>query len=225
MCSVLEARLFHHCLDIILEPLKCATCLGKMMSDPVGNLCYCFMPLVSYIVDMPEACMLVCVQGRTSPVTMAMYMEFGDPDRHPPHTAVVTLAQLNSIQCESNNVEEYFATCECFRLSSISHPFWRNWPYADPFQFLTPEALHYWHCKFWDHDLQWCKHALGAPELDFRFSVLPPITGLCRFSDGVTKLKQVGGHTQRDTQWYIVVIIAGFTKGDVVIAIRALMEF
>ncbi|KAL4061929.1 hypothetical protein J3A83DRAFT_4196578 [Scleroderma citrinum] len=29
---------------------------------------------------------------------MAMYMEFGDPDCHAPHTAVVTLTQLNSIQ-------------------------------------------------------------------------------------------------------------------------------
>ena len=200
ICSVLKVRLFHQCLDIILEPLKQAAHLGKMMSDPIGNLWYCFTPLVSYIIDTPEACMLACVRGHTSLVTTAMYMGFGDLDRHPPRTAAITLSQLKSIQCDPNDVEGYFAACEHFRLSGIVLPFWRNYPYADPSQFLTPEALHYWHCKFWDHDMQWCKHTLGAQELDFWFSVLPPITGLRHFSEGVTKLKQVGGRTQRDAQ-------------------------
>ncbi|KAI5993249.1 hypothetical protein EDD15DRAFT_2109817, partial [Pisolithus albus] len=177
ICSVLEARLFHHCLDIVLEPLKQAARFGRMMSDPVGNL------------------------------------------------SALTLAQLQSIQCNVNEVERYFAACEDFRLSGVSHPFWRDWLYADPSQFLTPEALHHWHRQFWDHDMQWCKHALGAGELDFRFSVLPPIAGFRHFNQGVTKLKQVGGRTQRDAQQYIVVVIAGFPQVDVVIAVRALMEF
>ncbi|KAI6096869.1 hypothetical protein F5141DRAFT_1011645, partial [Pisolithus sp. B1] len=79
-------------------------------------------------------------------------------------------------------------------------PFWHDWLYADPSQFLTLEALHYWHHQFWDHDMQWCKHALGAGELDFQFSVLLPITGFHHFNQGMTKLKQVGGCTQRDAQ-------------------------
>jgi len=133
-------------------------------------------------------------------VTTAMYTGFGDPNRHPPRTTAITLSQLESIQCDPNDAEGYFAACERFQLSGVVLPFWCNYPYADPSQFLTPEALHYWHCKFWDHDMQWCKHALGAQELDFRFSVLPPITGLRRFREGVTKLKQVGGRTQRDAQ-------------------------
>ncbi|KAI6110231.1 hypothetical protein EV401DRAFT_1891284 [Pisolithus croceorrhizus] len=48
--------------------------------------------------------------------------------------------------------------------------------------FLTPEALHYWHHQFWDHDMQRCKHALGAGELDFWFSVLPPIASFHHFN-------------------------------------------
>jgi hypothetical protein len=61
MQGVLEARLVHQCLDIVLEPLKQAAHIGRMMSDPLGNLRYCFTPLASYIVDTPEACMLACV--------------------------------------------------------------------------------------------------------------------------------------------------------------------
>ncbi|KAG2356903.1 hypothetical protein BDR07DRAFT_1380483 [Suillus spraguei] len=60
MQSVLKACSVHQCLDIILELLKQAACIGQMMSDPVGNLRHCFMPLASYIVDMPELASIQC---------------------------------------------------------------------------------------------------------------------------------------------------------------------
>ncbi|KAF8417606.1 hypothetical protein L210DRAFT_3615989 [Boletus edulis BED1] len=156
MRGVLDARLFHQCLDIILEPLKQAAHIGRMMADP----------------------------------------------RHPPRTAATTLNQLATIDCDVADVAEYFAACEEFRLS-----------------------LHEWHREFWDHDIRWCMQALGVDELNFRFSILPRITSLCHFSSGITNLKQVGGRAQRDMQRFIVVVIAGATDPDVIIAVRALMEF
>ena len=78
MCGLLSDRLLHECLDIVLEPLKQAARLGITMNDPLGNLRLCYTPLVSYIVDTPEACMLAAVGGKTSPVTIAMYKQFGD---------------------------------------------------------------------------------------------------------------------------------------------------
>jgi hypothetical protein len=194
--SILEARLIHHCLDIILEPLKVVARIGRMMSDPVGNLRLSYTPIISYILDTPEACMVACMHGLTSSVTMAQRNDFGDPERHLPRTASTTLDQLKSIECDPNNVEEYFATCEKFHLNGIAKPFWRDWPLAEPSQFLTPEPLHYWHREFWDHNVWWCKQALGNEELDFCFSVFPPITGLHHFHEGITKLKQVTGCAQ-----------------------------
>jgi hypothetical protein len=143
MCSVLDAHLFHACLDIVLEPLKIAAHIGRVMLDPVGNLQHCFTPLASYIIDTREACMLACVHGKTSPVTLAMYKNFGDPDRHAPRTGELTLAQLTTIQCDPQNVNAYFEACKPFRLSGVSQPFWRDWPLSDPSTFLTPEALHH----------------------------------------------------------------------------------
>ncbi|KIK14715.1 hypothetical protein PISMIDRAFT_116520, partial [Pisolithus microcarpus 441] len=109
--SVLEARLFHTCLDFILEPLKKAAQLGRMMADPLRNVRFCFTPLVAYIVDTPEACMLACVRGKMSPVTKAMYKDFSDPFRHGPHTGEETLCRLGSIRCDPNDVKAYFDTC------------------------------------------------------------------------------------------------------------------
>ncbi|KAF9224150.1 hypothetical protein BS17DRAFT_766776 [Gyrodon lividus] len=42
----------------------------------------------------------------------------------------------------------------------------------------------------WD-DMKWCLNAVGEDELDFRFSILQPITSYRHFKDGVSKLKQV----------------------------------
>ncbi|KAG0693896.1 hypothetical protein DFH29DRAFT_985395 [Suillus ampliporus] len=66
------------CLNIFLKPLIKATEIGIMMSDPAGNVHHCFTPLAAYIVDTPEACMLACVHRKTSPFTLASYLEFGD---------------------------------------------------------------------------------------------------------------------------------------------------
>ncbi|KAI6020684.1 hypothetical protein BKA83DRAFT_105514, partial [Pisolithus microcarpus] len=225
ICSVLEARLFHACLDFILEPLKKAAQLGRMMADPLRNVCFCFTPLVAYKVNTPEACMLACVRGKMSPVTKAMYKDFGDPFRHGPRTGEETLRQLGSICCDPDDVEAYFDACARFRLSGISHPFWHNWPLSNPHRFLTPECLHHWHHMSWDHDVKWCRRALGTGELDFHFSLLPPITGLRQFKSGITKLKQVGGCTQRDIQRYLVMVIASSAHANVIAAVRALMEF
>ncbi|KAG2340363.1 hypothetical protein BDR05DRAFT_977362 [Suillus weaverae] len=204
MQGVLEARLIHQCLDIILEPLKQAARIGRMMLDPAGNLRYCFTPLASYI---------------TSPLTTASYKQFGDAFQHPPHTAKITLTQLKSIKskCNAQDVEAFFAACEPYRLSGVVDPFWRDWQFADPSQFLTPEALHHWHRKSYDHDVQWCIRIVGAEEFDFRFSVLQPL--------GVSMLKQVTRRVQQDIQCYLVAIIANAAPPGVVIAVRALIDF
>ncbi|KAI6004788.1 hypothetical protein EDD15DRAFT_2155273, partial [Pisolithus albus] len=240
ICSVLEARLFHECRDIVLQPLKVAARIGRMMSDPAGNLCHCFTPLAAYIVDTPEACMLACIRGKTSPVTMASYKDFGDAFQHERRTGARTLSQLSRIQCDPNDVERYFALCKDFRLSGVAEPFWRNWPLSDPANFSTLEPLHHWYRKFWDHDVQWCKNALGAPdvhahvakhlwcvtpELDFCYSVLHPIVGMRHFKDSIMALKQVTGRAQRDMQHFMVAVIGGAASRDVVIAVCALMDF
>ncbi|KAH7922143.1 hypothetical protein BV22DRAFT_981440, partial [Leucogyrophana mollusca] len=84
MYGVLRDHLVHQCLNIVLQPLKIAVSIGIMMADPVGHSRYCFLPLTVYIVNTPEVCMLSCVRGKTSHITMAMYKDFGDPFCHQP---------------------------------------------------------------------------------------------------------------------------------------------
>jgi hypothetical protein len=227
ICSVFQDRLTHEALDFILRPLKTAAQIGIMMSDPVGNLRYCFTPLASYIVDTPEAQMLSGVGGRASPVTMAGYKQLGDSYRHEPRCASTTLAQLAALEADIDpwDIDNYVRKAKEFHLNGVHRPFWRDWRLSDPSNFLTPEPLHHWHKQFWDHDLKWCICLLGYGEIDFRFTILQPITGYRHFKEGVSKLKQVTGRDHRNVQRFLVGIITDVAPKAFVTAIRALMDF
>ncbi|KAG1841109.1 hypothetical protein DFJ58DRAFT_732561 [Suillus subalutaceus] len=226
MKGVLEDRLIHECLDIVLEPLKQAARHGVMLSDPIGNSRYCFTPLASYIADTPEAMMLATVGGKTSPVTMAMYKQFGDAFQHEPRMKSTTLAQLTVVRSRADplDIEAFFREAQKFRLNGVAEPFVRDWILAEPSHFFTPEDLHHIHKEFWDHDAQWLICAVGESEIDFRFSVLQPITGYQHFHGGISKLKQVTGRCHRDVQRYIIAVCVDAAPG-VLTAVRALMQF
>ena len=227
MRGILEDRLIHQCLDIVLSPLKRAVRQGVMLPDSVGNMRYYFTPLASYICDTPEATMLATVSGKTSPLTMAMFKQFGNSFRHEPHTSQTMLAQLLIVKSKANpmNIVVFFHEAQHIRLNGVSDPFWMDYPLACPSCFLTPELLHYVHKEFWDHNAKWCINMLGASEIDFRFSILQPITGFCHYKGGLTQLKQVTGRVHHDVQRCIMGMISGPAPTGFVTAIHSLMDF
>jgi hypothetical protein len=153
MKSVLSDRLYHCCLDIVMQPLKEAAKIGVMLSDPLGNSWYCYTPLASCTVNLLEACLIACVRGKTSPITLANYTHFGDPFRHHPQTKAVTLSQIESIDITPNDLVADFEACEEYHLNGVALPFWRDWLLSDPPHFLTPEMLHTFFRFSYDHDL------------------------------------------------------------------------
>ena len=126
MKGALEAHLIHECLDFVLEPLKTAAHIGIMLTDPAGNRHYCYTLLTSYIVDTPESTLLASVAGKTLSITMASYKEFGDLFRHEPHTASITLGQLDTLAAKIDpwNLEDYLAEAEQLCLNGVHKPFW-----------------------------------------------------------------------------------------------------
>jgi hypothetical protein len=226
--GVLENRLVHACLDLILEPLKMAAIAGAMLNDPRGFERYSFTPIAAYIVDTPEAQMISCVGGKTSHLTMASYKQFGDPYPHEPRTGSTTLAKLAALLTKVDpvtDIQAYVKEATTQRLNGVDKPFWRDWALADPAKFFPPEPLHHWHKMFWDHDFKWCIRALGNEEIDFRFSVLHPHTGFRHFGEGVSGLKQVTGRDHRNLQRYVVGVIAGAAPDDFIVAVRSLLDF
>ncbi|KAG1717311.1 hypothetical protein EDB19DRAFT_1654258 [Suillus lakei] len=227
MKGMLQDRLVHHCLNIVLQPLKLAAQSGVMVSDPIGRSCYCFTVLTSYIADTPEATMLACVGGKTSLITMAMYKQFGDAFQHKPRTRSKTLEQLEIIHscAHPDDLKEFFHEAQKFRLNGVDKPIWWDWLLVEPSWFFTPQSLHHIHKKFWDHDAQWIILAVGGSEVDFRFSIIQPTTGYRHFYSGISKLKQVTGHCHRDVQRSIITVSVDAAPPGVIVAVCVLMHF
>ncbi|KAJ3847914.1 hypothetical protein EV368DRAFT_87181 [Lentinula lateritia] len=226
--GMLENRLYHEFLDIVLQPLKIAARIGSIMSDPLGQLRVCYTPLASAIVDTLEASLIACTGGKTSPFTEAIYKDFGDAKCHPPRLTTATLNAIDSIQARNifpQDLPVYQKASVTARTNGVVSPFWRDWPLAEPCEFLTPEPLHHWHKMFWDHDIKWAIQAVGAASINFRFSIHQPTVGYYSFKEGISTLKQVTGRTQRDVQRYLIPLISGAVMSRFVTALRALMDF
>jgi hypothetical protein len=140
------------------------------------------MPLAGYIMDFQEVIVMAGVMGKTSPVTMANYKQFGDAVQHESRTGSTTLVQLTAICLKGDlgvlNLAEYVYEAKKLRLNGVNQPFWQDWAFANPEHFLTPKPLHHWHKMLWDHDTKWCIRALCGEEISFQFSVLHPHVAL-----------------------------------------------
>ncbi|KAJ6490951.1 hypothetical protein C8R45DRAFT_1053149 [Mycena sanguinolenta] len=129
--------------------------------------------------------------------------------RDPLERTIAQLQRLEDADHPWRNLGQYVEKAKQIGLSGVHRPFWRDWALAEPYKMLTPEILHHWLKMFYDHVCKWCVLAVGAEEIDFRFSVLRPHTGMRHFKEGISKAKQTTGREHRDIQRYIVPVIAG----------------
>ncbi|KAG2047378.1 hypothetical protein BDR06DRAFT_1031315 [Suillus hirtellus] len=169
--SILQARLWHKCLDLVFANLKVAAKDGCFMPDPSCYIRHVFMPLVTHVCDLPEATMIAAVSKNSSPLTMATQADFGDGILHLPHTRKYTLQLIVEIsqQVDPWDLDKFQKVAKAINLSGVHMPYWRDWMFACPSVFLADEVLHTCHKFFADHPLKWIKEALGDYELDTHF--------------------------------------------------------
>lgn len=212
--TILQARLWHKCMDIVCANLKVGARTGVYTPDPLGQLRYGFTPIIAYIADLLEQQLIAGVAQSSSPVTVARTKEFGDGTLHPPRDAMHTLQQLVDLSqtVDPWDVNTYQKKAKERGLSGVHLPFWRNWPLSDPAIFLVPELLHAIHKFFFDHPLKWCKEVVGGRELNARYKSMHKRVGVRHFSSGVTHVQQMTGREHRDIQRTIVPAIAGATS-------------
>ena len=145
--GLMQDRLTHDVLNKLLSPLRTAATVGVMMSDPVGNLCYCYTPIAAWIADTPEESLIATTSPKVSPITVALSKQFGDPFRHPARTAAITLASIQAA-CTEHSPSDYKAflkVCRRLGLNGVIEPFWKSHPLVDPSEFINPEVLHHIH--------------------------------------------------------------------------------
>ncbi|KAG1723222.1 hypothetical protein EDB19DRAFT_1898102 [Suillus lakei] len=170
--TLLHARLFHKCMDMIFAKCKMATRIGEYMSDPMGYIRHCFTPLVAYTADLPEAQLIACVSKNASPLTMATQ---SFPRRTGDHTLKLIYDLCQRV--DPWNVRLFQRKAKALLLSGVHQPYWRDWPYADPSSFLPGELLHTCHKFFGDHPLKWCKEMTCREHRDIERTIVATIAG------------------------------------------------
>ncbi|KAH7921465.1 hypothetical protein BV22DRAFT_1107182 [Leucogyrophana mollusca] len=133
--------------------------------------------------------------------------------------------QMLSNKIDPWDLDKFQKESKKVNLLGVHQPFWRNWRFACPSVFLTPEILHTCLKFFFDHMLIWCKELLGHDELNLRYQSQHKRVGTRHFSKGVSHVKQMTGREHRDIQRTIVATIAGPAPPQFVRVIRALVDF
>ncbi|KAL4064880.1 hypothetical protein V8B97DRAFT_1919931 [Scleroderma yunnanense] len=185
--TILQARVWHKCMDIMCSNLKVAACTGMYTPDPLRDLHCCFTPLVTYTANLPEQQMIVSVAHSSSPITLARLQEFSDGILHPPQDGKHTLHQLVEISQEVNpwDVNMFQKKCKECGLLGVHLPFWSNWMFSDPAIFLVPELLHTGHKFFFNHPLMWCKEVVRSRELNYVRVWIEPVLYRTRTKVGI----------------------------------------
>ncbi|KAG2123152.1 hypothetical protein BD769DRAFT_1670232 [Suillus cothurnatus] len=223
---LLRARLWHKCMDLVCSNLKVAAHVGEYMIDPSARVHYCFTPLISHIVDLPEQLMIACVTKSSSPVTTATHKEFGNEMPHPPRNGADTYLLIRQLcnRVDPWDLIVFLREAKKLHLSGVHLPYWRNWRHSNPASFLTPEILHTLHKFFFDHVLKWIKQIMGH-KLDVRFKSHHKRTGVRHFSGGVSHVNQMTGQEHRDIQRTIVLTLWGMASPGFIRAVHAMIDF
>lgn len=227
--GILSDRLYHACMDILTESLKCASRKAVAMVDCYGHMRMLRTFAIALLVDRPEQHVISVTAGNQSPLSDANHSNYGDGMLHPLRTGKETLAAIAELleEYDADDLQEYKLAAFAVGLNGVTLPFWRDWENADPCRFLTPDALHQWYKFFMDHLVKWARAILGDKELDKRLSVLQPRVGFRHFVDGFTRFKQHTGREQRDIMRVFVVVLSGntFITPKVMKAFRSFVDF
>lgn len=227
--GILSSRLYHLCLDIVTKRLQDASWKPIEVSDCYGHLRRLRTVLIAFLADRLEQLLISCAAGNASPLSEADSTNFGDSAVRPLRTGVETLLAIDNLKqaVEPLDLKAFKDASLDAGLNGVVDPFWRGWQFADPCEFLTPDALHQFHKFFMDHAVKWAKTILTKKEIDRRLSVLQPRVGFRHFVDGFTRFKQHTGREQRDIERVFIAILAGHKKisGNVMKAFRGLLDF
>lgn len=145
-------RLFHDCIQMILEPLISAGKNGVKMTCADSIIRRIFPILAAYVADHPEQCLVACCMENRCPRCVVPRDKRGEHQVYPLRDQAATTITLTR---HARGEDPYLFDDEGLR--AIHHPFWADFPHTDIFACITPDILHQLHKGvFKDHLMKWC---------------------------------------------------------------------
>lgn len=227
--GLLSYRLFHKCLDIACEDLKACSVVPETFPDAFGELRLWRTFLAAYVGDLPELWVAVATAHSESPYSLAAIAEFGDAKPKAARTGEYILGLLDDLKARYDplDLNTFELQAKEVGLNGVHEPFWRDWEYADPSQFLTIDILHGVKKFVGDHPVKWMTKLVGKEEIDNRYAALQRAVGRRHFDDGFTKYKKRTHGEQADILRHLVAVSQDAPKvhRGIMKAIRALADF
>lgn len=228
--GLLSNRLFHQCVDIACEDLKACAKAPVRFPDAFGDMRLFRSLLAAHIGDLPEQLAVTATSPASSPHSVAEAKDFGVFG--PPkalRTRKYLLDEIDKLvkECDPLNLTAFKKQALVHRLNGVHNPYWRDWDFADPSDFITMDILHGITKFAADHVLKWMTALIGEKEIDRRYSALQCIIGRRHFGDGVTRIKQHTRSEESDILRDLVAISkdAPLVHSGIMKCLRAFVDF
>jgi hypothetical protein len=135
------ANLFHAAMEHILMPLKDAGRTRIPITSGAG-IVYRGHPLyAAFVGDYPEQVLVVMCTNGDCPKCDIEHDNMGEEDEmHRLRDVNAVLDALESF--DPDNPTDFVLRCKAAKVKPIVNPFWKDLPYVDIYQAITPDILH-----------------------------------------------------------------------------------
>jgi len=226
MPGILAKRLFHHCMRLVLAPLRDRT--PQTMIDAEGYTRSVIAVIIAYVSDREEQTMVAGIRNFQCPNCTAGFEELDWPHICEPRTSQSILDDISNARLRDPNTDTWGFAMNALDLGlcGIEHPWWEDLG-IEIGRVICQDALHGLHKAFRDHDLKWIQTTIGVDELDKRLCAQPRRTGVRGFPKGISHISQWTGKEDRDIQELILGAITGAENATsaVINAVRSRLEF
>ena len=226
MPGVLQKRLFHHCMAVVLNPLKKMEVTTAV--DASGYERRVMAVLMAWLADLEEQWMILGLAKYSCPKCMARFKDLDLPHPQEQRTGKSIVDGLHEIRAEYPDADVWQFVRKAGKRGyvGVEDLCWEGLP-VDMCRVICVDALHGIHKMFGDHIIKWVANALGENELDLRFMGQPRRMGFRNFDSGISHLSQCSGRENRDLERYLLPAMAGAEDMDprVVKCVRALLDF
>lgn len=230
MPGILQKRLFHAAMGIVLAPLKKMEVTQAV--DASGNTRRVMPILMSWLADLEEHWLILGLAKSSCPKCTARTRDFDTPHIHDqlPRTGDSILADIQDILDlpfeEKLDVWQFHGLAGEKGLAGVERLCWEGLP-VDMCRVVCVDALHGLHKMFKDHIVKWVTLVVGENDLDLLFMAQPRRTGFRNFHSGISFIQQCTGRENRDIERQILGAIAGQEDLDprVLKCVRALLDF
>ncbi|KAI0039282.1 hypothetical protein FA95DRAFT_1504372 [Auriscalpium vulgare] len=223
------ANMFHACMRKILRALVDAGLHGVQMASGDGVIRRCHPILACYVGDYPEQCRVVGCRNMqcpkaciTEPGDLGEWMQFDKRNMED---------ILHALDAADQGPVAYLEACKLIGIKPINNPFWKDLPFINIYESITPDVLHQQYQGMVKHVIAWIKKAFGEAEIDARFARMPPNHNLRLFSSGISHMSRVSGQEHKDICRVLLGVIVDLplpnhaSTAPLVRAVRALLDF